>query len=139
MIQFISLKSGFQIHKTEGLKAWLIQVATNENARVGHLAYICCSDRYLLEMNKSFLNHNYYTDVITFPDSLDKTILSGEIYVSIDRVKKNASDLKIDFQQELARVFLHGLLHLVGYNDKSITEQREMRAKEDYYLHLLPI
>ena len=96
-----------------------------------------CSDNYLLKINQDYLKHDTYTDVITF-NYVEENVISGDIFISIDRIKENASKVGIDFNMELARVAIHGILHLIGYNDKSSEETQEIRAKEDFYLTLLP-
>ncbi len=106
---------------------------SNENKSDGELSFIFCSDNYLLEMNKNYLNHDYYTDVITF-DYCENDIVSGDIFISIDRIKENAKIYKTTFQNELHRIMIHGVLHLVGYSDKTDKEQKQMREKENFYL-----
>ena len=98
--------------------------------------YIFLDDNKILEINKKFLNHNYYTDIISFDNSDDKFI-SGDIYISIDRVKENALEQKTSFNEELPRVIIHGVLHLLGFKDKSPKEKKEMREKENQALALL--
>lgn len=99
----------------------------------GELSIIFTSDEYLLEMNKQYLNHHYYTDVITF-DYVEDNIISGDLFISLDRIAENALDYADNFSQELHRVMIHGVLHLCGYKDKTDEEQKEMRAKENLYL-----
>jgi rRNA maturation RNase YbeY len=105
-----------------------------EKTRLEQLQYIFCSDEYLLEINKQHLNHNYYTDIITFDLSETPEAVTGEIYISIDRVKDNAQTYKASFKQELLRVIFHGALHLCGYKDKTDKDQTLMRKAEDKYL-----
>jgi probable rRNA maturation factor len=105
-----------------------------EKTQLEHLQYIFCSDEYLLEINKQHLNHNYYTDIITFDLSDKPNAVTGEIYISIDRVKDNAQTYKVPFKQELLRVIFHGALHLCGYKDKTDKDQKLMRKAEDKYL-----
>ena len=105
-----------------------------EKTRLEQLQYIFCSDEYLLEINKQHLNHNYYTDIITFDLSETPDAVTGEIYISIDRVKENAKTYKVPFKQELLRVIFHGALHLCGYKDKTEKDQALMRKAEDKYL-----
>lgn len=107
-----------------------------EKVNFDRLDYIFCSDEYLLEINKNFLKHDYYTDIITFNLS-DSTYIKGEIYISIDRVKDNAVSNNQGFYLELARVMFHGALHLCGYTDKKKNEKAIMRSKEDFYLKQL--
>lgn len=117
------------------LKTWVNKIAASEKRKINSLAYNFCSDEELWKMNKQFLNHNTYTDIITFDYSEDGHI-SGEIYISADRVKENAEKLKITFKEELLRVMAHGLLHLCGYKDKSPIQQKQMRAAEERALKL---
>ena len=105
-----------------------------EKTRLEQLQYIFCSDDYLLEINKQHLNHNYYTDIITFDLSDKPNAVTGEIYISIDRVKDNAKTYNVPFKQELLRVIFHGALHLCGYKDKTEKDQTLMRKAEDKYL-----
>ncbi|MDA9612307.1 rRNA maturation RNase YbeY [Flavobacteriales bacterium] len=114
-------------------KKWLNQVISNEAKEEGDITYIFCNDDYLLEKNIRFLNHNTLTDVITF-DYCEGNSVSGDIFISIERVKENAEVFKVDFLTELNRVMVHGLLHLLGYKDKTERESNLMRKKENYYL-----
>ena len=114
-------------------KKWLNQVISNEAKEEGDITYIFCDDDYLLEKNIRFLNHNTLTDVITF-DYCEGNSVSGDIFISIERVKENSEVFKVDFLTELNRVMVHGLLHLLGYKDKTERESNLMRMKENYYL-----
>ena len=105
----------------------------NEGRRIGALAIIFCSDNYLLNVNIEFLNHNYYTDIITF-NYCENSIISGDLFISIERVKENASNFNTTYKHELYRVIFHGILHLIGFNDKTEDEKLMMRSKEDFYL-----
>jgi len=107
-----------------------------EKKKLAGINYVFCSDEYLLEINRSFLQHDYYTDIITFGLSAPGEPVEAEIYISTDRVKDNARQLGISFREEMLRVIFHGALHLCGYKDKKKTEISLMREKEDYYLHL---
>ncbi len=118
------------------IRKWLELVALDENQTLDSLNYIFCSDEYLLNINREFLNHDYYTDIITFDNSNDQALIQADIFISIDRVKENALNNNEDFNLELKRVLVHGLLHLIGYNDKKSEEQRAMRQKEDSCLSL---
>jgi len=106
-----------------------------EKTKLEQLQYIFCSDEYLLEINKQHLQHNYYTDIITFDLSNKPNAVIGEIYISVDRVKDNAQNYEVSFKQELLRVIFHGALHLCGYKDKTQKDQALMRKAEDKYLH----
>jgi rRNA maturation RNase YbeY len=122
-------------------KKWLVKaqiksLIKTENKKAGDLCFIFCSDNFLLEMNKKHLNHDYYTDVITFDYTVDN-IISGDIFISVERVDENAREFGVAFDHELSRVMYHGVLHLCGYGDKSENEKQTMREKEDFYLKTL--
>lgn len=114
------------------LKSFIQQLFKKEKTSLGSLQYIFCSDDFLLQVNKQYLKHDYYTDIITF--NLGEKAVEGEIYISIDRVKDNAITYKTSFKRELHRVIFHGALHLCGYKDKLNEEKKVMSAKEDRYL-----
>jgi len=135
-IQFF-IETEFTLSSEQELQRWLIDVLQSEAKELGYLNFILLSDDALLEMNKNYLDHDYYTDVITF-DLSNSDIISGEIYISIDRVIDNANELNKEVDDELHRVMVHGLLHLVGYDDKSPEDKELMTSKEDKYLHLRP-
>ncbi len=118
------------------IRSWIASVITSESKQLGDLNFIFCSDEYLLEINRTHLNHDYYTDIITF-DYCEAEYISGDLFISIDRVRDNAKELKQTTSTELHRVMVHGVLHLIGYGDKTPDEVGEMRSKEDYYLTLL--
>ncbi|MBO5843307.1 MAG: rRNA maturation RNase YbeY [Bacteroidales bacterium] len=118
------------------LKQWIKLVIENNNKKVGEIAYIFCSDEQLLEINKEFLNHDYYTDIITF-DYSETDVVSGDMFISIDRIKDNAKILGVAYQEELHRVIIHGILHLLGNKDKTETESENMRKLEDECLSVL--
>ncbi len=125
--------------KPENIFPWIKKVITNENRLVGNLFYHFCSDEFLYHININFLGHDFYTDIITFPLTENDDIISGEIFISVDRIRENASHIQTDLYSEFARVMVHGVLHLLGYDDHTAEQKREMRAKEDYYLSLLPL
>lgn len=104
---------------------------------VGSINFIFCSDKYLLQLNQKYLNHNTYTDIITFDNSDSQHEISGDLYISVERVRENSKQFSGSFVIELQRVMIHGILHLLGYNDKSSKDKETMRNKEDYYLSLL--
>ncbi len=116
------------------LKLFIKEIFRKEKKKLSGLNYIFCSDKRLLEINRQFLQHDYYTDIITFELSPAGTPVEGEIYISIDRVKDNARQHQSTFTRELHRVIFHGVLHLCGYKDKTTTQEKVMREKEDYYL-----
>lgn len=126
----------FSIPTPRLLKKWLTDSAKNEGFIVEELNYIFCSDSYLLEINKEYLQHNYFTDIITFDNSEDPSAIQGDIFISVDRVKENAAGFGEPFEKELKRVMIHGLLHLMGYKDKTPKEKALMRRKEEDYLSL---
>ncbi|MBV2247102.1 MAG: rRNA maturation RNase YbeY [Lentimicrobium sp.] len=126
----------FRLRDVKKRRAWLMRVIDAEEKISGDLNYIFCSDDYLHQMNVQYLAHDTLTDVITF-DYCEYPIVSGDIYISITRVKENAKTFRHSFNEELNRVMVHGLLHLCGYQDKSRAESRAMRQKEDHYLELL--
>lgn len=119
-------------------KRWLLDVAASEDAEVLNLSYVFCDDDYLLELNKQFLNHDTYTDVICFDDSHGKSI-QAEVYVSVDRVRENALTYGVTERDELHRVMAHALLHCLGFKDKSDEDRLQMRQKEDQALQLRPV
>ena len=113
--------------------AWLKDIILSEEKKLGEINYIFCDDEYLLKVNQDYLQHDYYTDIITFDYVKGKTI-SGEIFVSLQRISDNASTLSKNYEEELRRVLAHGILHLCGYKDKTEEEELLMRSKEDFYL-----
>ena len=114
-------------------KRWLKLVAGNEVRKIGDINIIFCSDNYILDVNVKYLSHDYFTDIITF-DYCNGDILSGDLFISVDSVRENSIFYHTDFNNEMNRVIVHGLLHLVGYDDHSEEDIKIMRSKEDYYL-----
>ena len=112
---------------------WLEEIILSEEKKTGEINYIFCDDEYLLKINQDYLQHDYYTDIITFDSVKGKTI-SGEIFVSLQRISDNASTLSKNYEEELRRVLAHGILHLCGYKDKTEDEEKKMRKKEDFYI-----
>ena len=135
MLQFFS-ETRFKLQEQEIRQDWLFACADKFNREVSDLNYIFCSDNYLLKINQQHLNHNYYTDIISF-DYSDEHSVSGDIFISVDRVADNAFEYNEFFDVELARVMAHGLLHLVGFKDKTEEEANEMRLMENECLALL--
>ncbi|HAD10821.1 MAG TPA: rRNA maturation RNase YbeY [Saprospirales bacterium] len=125
----------FELPDEQRLSDWLQAVAETEGKAFIEVQYIFCSDEKLREMNVEYLDHDYYTDVITFPYSDDA--VHGDVFISYDRVLDNAQQLQVPFEQELCRVLVHGVLHLSGYADKTEAEEKVMRGKEDFYLKRL--
>ena len=124
--------SSFDINQ-EYTSQQIIQLIREESKESGDISVIFCSDEYLLEMNKKHLNHDYYTDIITF-NYVEGKLISGDLFISTDRIKENANKFRVSFHEELYRVILHGVLHLIGYNDKTEEQKKVMREKENYYL-----
>lgn len=118
------------------IKRWIKKIVEVETFQLGDVSIIFCSDSFLLEMNQSYLNHDFFTDIITFDYTENKRV-SGDLFLSIDRVKENAEKFHIQTKEELYRVIIHGILHLVGYKDKSLSEKSRMKEKEDECLQLL--
>lgn len=135
-INFFSEKTRFKLSHPQKTASWIRSVVKNEGKTLNSLNYIFCSDEYLKEINIQFLKHRTYTDIITFNYNPSETEIEGEIYISIDRVRENAREFESDFQTELHRVIIHGVLHLIGYNDKTKADKIEMRKKEDSSLSL---
>tara|TARA_B100000614_G_C14091025_1_gene302897 strand:- start:65 stop:448 length:384 start_codon:yes stop_codon:yes gene_type:complete len=120
------------------LQKWIEDVIISENKELGDINYVFCSDEYLLERNIKFLNHDSLTDIITF-NYCEGDIISSDIMISIDRIKENSIIFENSFSKELHRVMIHGVLHLIGYNDKTKKEKQTMREREDFYLKKLCI
>lgn len=133
-IEFFYEETECRLKDENKIKDWLSSVAKAENRNIEFLNYIICSDDYLLEINKKYLKHFYYTDVITFPYNEDEKSVAGDCFISIDRVYDNANKFEEPQLRELYRVVVHGLLHLIGYNDKTEMEKEIMTGKENYYL-----
>ncbi len=122
----LNINHNFIINQVESL-------ILNELYKPGDISVIFCSDEYLLEINRQYLKHDYYTDIVTF-NYVEDSVISGDLFISLDRVKENAMIFHVGLYEELYRVIFHGILHLIGYNDKTDAEQIQMRQKESYYL-----
>lgn len=129
MIEF-HYETDFTLSNPGSFEAWLMKVIESEEKIAGDINYIFCDDEYLLKVNLEYLNHDTYTDIITF-DYCEGNFLHGDVFISVERVVENALTYGVDFSQELLRVMSHGLLHLCGYKDKSADDERLMRSKED--------
>lgn len=165
-VNFHSENISFSPKNKAALRKWIIASLSKENKTPGDINFIFCDDDYLLELNKQYLNHNTLTDIITFDyskeenpksqalnpksghlcpkdsfgepvEGLNPKSISGDIFISIERVKENAKKFNVDFSTELHRVIIHGILHLAGYKDKTKSSKKLMTQKEDFYLHLL--
>ncbi|OOB83486.1 rRNA maturation RNase YbeY [Flavobacterium columnare] len=123
-------ETNFLLENEIGYTEWIESVVKSEDKELNEINYIFCDDEYLLQINKQYLDHDYYTDVISF-DYTEEGLITGDIFISIDRVKENASSLGVSFEEELKRVIIHGVLHYCGYKDKSSEEEETMRLKED--------
>lgn len=124
-----------KLSNPDKISSWIKSVISAESQALGHLNFIFCSDAYLHKINVDYLNHDTYTDVITFPYS--ETLVEGDIFISIDRIRENAKTFEVTFEQELHRVIIHGVLHLMGYSDKTSTDKKQMTLKENTYLREL--
>jgi rRNA maturation RNase YbeY len=131
-INFYNKDASYIVTKRK-IRAWLSMVLEQEQKKTGEISFIFCSDEYLLTLNKQYLNASYLTDVITF-DYCEDDFISGDIFISVDRVKENAKLYQQTTSKEMHRVILHGVLHLCGYKDKTEKEIQQMRGKEEYYL-----
>ncbi|QNF32676.1 rRNA maturation RNase YbeY [Adhaeribacter swui] len=135
-IEFIAEDIPFQVPDEEKIKKWIVQVIEDYDFELENLTFIFCSDNYLLDVNVTYLDHDTLTDIITFDNSDEDDTIEGDIFISIDRVKENATNFNVSFLEELHRVIIHGVLHLIGFDDKSDLSKSEMRQKEDYWLSL---
>ncbi len=129
MISF-NYESNFILDQEERFTSWIATIIASENKTVGEISYIFCDDDYLHAINLQYLKHDTLTDIVSF-DYTEGNIISGDIFVSIERVNDNAVDFKVSFEEELLRVLAHGILHFCGYKDKSDTDALEMRTKEN--------
>lgn len=130
-----NFQTSFSFSNRKPIRSWIQNSIIHMGKTPGEINYVFCTNAYILEINKKFLNHDYTTDIITF-DYSEQSLINGEIYISIDEVKENAKHFKVSFQDELHRVLIHGILHLAGFKDKSTSEMKLMRSQEDYYLSL---
>lgn len=136
MIHFQTIDIDFPEFLQDKNKNWLENVIKHYRKKTGAVFFLFCSDEHLFEMNVEFLNHHTYTDIITFNTSDEPDIISGEMYISIDRVIENSYNQQTSFVDELDRVMVHGLLHLIGYKDKTESDIQQIRSEEDYCLSL---
>lgn len=134
MIRFFNEDVPYKLPQKQATRQWLKQWAEREGYAVGDLNYIFCSDEYVLQVNRDHLQHDFYTDIITFDTGEDEGRIEGDIFISVDRVADNAAQLGISVNGEVRRVLAHGLLHMCGYGDKTDDEVALMRAKEDEWL-----
>ena len=132
VIQFHFEDIDFDFSHEDLIRQWIIHTISQEQKNLGNLNFIFCTDPYLHKINIEYLDHDTFTDIITFPYSEEK--IEGDIFISIDRIHENAKTFGVSFTDELHRVIIHGVLHLIGYGDKSPEEKKQMTAKEDQYL-----
>ena len=135
MVSYFTEDTSFAFKEKRLTSRWLKLVAESEIRRLGDISVIFCSDNYILDVNMKYLQHDYFTDIITF-DYCEKDVLSGDLFISIDSVRENARFYGTEFADELNRVMVHGLLHLIGYDDHSEADIAVMRQKENYYLEM---
>lgn len=135
MVRYFTEDIKFNYKERRRTSKWLKLVAESEIRRLGDVSVIFCSDPYILDVNLKYLQHDYFTDIITF-DYCEGDTLSGDLFISIDSVRENAAFYKTEFEEELNRVIVHGVLHLIGYDDHTEADKKEMRSKENYYLSL---
>ena len=134
IIEFFEADIEYQLQHPNDIRKWLVDLVEEEKCGIQKIQYIFCTDEYLLGINKQYLDHDYYTDIITFPLNNSQSDILSDIYISIERVIDNAQSYKVSADQELHRVIAHGLLHLCGYGDFSDDEKKIMRERENYYL-----
>ena len=135
MISF-NYEMNFELDNEDKLSSWISNTISDEGFKEGDINYIFCDEAYLLNLNMEFLDHDTLTDIISFDYTMGK-LISGDVYISIDRVRENAKDFNVSFENELSRVMIHGILHYCGYKDKTDRETSEMRSKENYYISKL--
>lgn len=135
MIYYNNIDNKYIIKEKRKINSWIKLCVAEEGKKINTISFNLCGDEYILQLNNEALQHDYYTDIITFELNEKNEPIEGDIYISIDRVKDNAKTLNIPFITELQRVLIHGVLHLCGYKDKSTKEEEQMREKENYYLN----
>lgn len=133
-VNFFKESVSFRLNKKEELQKWIAAAVKKEGRSIENLNFIFCSDKYLRKINKTYLDHDYNTDIITFDNSTVKGRIEGDIFISVERVRANAKTYGVTVKDELHRVIIHGVLHLLGFSDKSEKLQKKMRAMEDLYL-----
>ncbi|MCB2197345.1 MAG: rRNA maturation RNase YbeY [Bacteroidetes bacterium] len=135
-VKFFNEDYSYQLKSKKILKLWIDKAIHEEGYQQGDINFIFTSDKYLLDINKKYLNHNYYTDIVTFNYCINSTI-NGDIFISIETVKNNSKRFGVNMIEELHRVIIHGILHLIGFDDQNDTQKALMREKENYYLDRL--
>jgi len=137
-IYFFLEEVTYNLRQKRRIREWIIKTAENEGFTIDVLNYILTNDNILVQLNKEYLRHFTLTDIITFDLSEKEGELCGDVYISVDRAKENAREFKVSLKNELSRLMIHGVLHLMGYKDKSLEERAQMRAREEFYLSLSP-
>ena len=137
MIDF-NYETEFSLDNEVAISRWIANVILSENKKEGEINYIFCDDEYLLQINQEHLNHDYYTDIIRFDYTVGNES-NGDMFISVDRVKENAADFNVSFEEELKRVIVHGVLHYCGYKDKTESDEELMRQKEDEKLAMFHV
>jgi probable rRNA maturation factor len=133
-INFFEEDISYKLKGKKQVREWITATIVAESYSLDELNYIFCSDEYLLQINRQYLDHDTYTDIVTFDNSVEKGTITGDIFISIDRIRENAAKFNQAVQDELHRVIIHGALHLLGYKDKSALDSKKMTQKEDEYL-----
>ena|ERR1700761_409186 len=134
-VRFFEEDIAYKLKNKTAVKKWITETIEAEGYKLKELTYIFCSDEYLLQINQQYLNHDTYTDIITFDNSELPKVIIGDIFISIDRIRENAANYNITDADELHRVIIHGALHLLGYKDKTAVTKKKMTEKEDFYLN----
>ncbi|HWZ15834.1 MAG TPA: rRNA maturation RNase YbeY [Mucilaginibacter sp.] len=135
LIRFFEEGISYKIKNKLAVRQWITGTVQAEGNKITELSFIFCSDEYLLQINRQYLDHDTYTDIITFDNSTPGNGITGDIFISIDRIRENASKFNIPEADELHRVIIHGVLHLLGYKDKTPSDKKKMTFKEDFYLN----
>jgi len=136
VIRFFEEDIAYNLKNKNAVKKWISETILAEGYKLKELTYIFCSDNYLLQINQQYLNHDTFTDIITFDNSEIERVIIGDIFISIDRIRENAAKFNITVANELHRVIIHGALHLLGYMDKTAVAKQKMTEKEDFYLNM---
>jgi len=134
-IHFFEEDIAYKLKQKSAVRSWITETIQAEGYKLKELTYIFCSDNYLLQINQQYLDHDTYTDIVTFDNSDIAQTISGDIFISIDRIRENAAKFGVTEADELHRVIIHGALHLLGYKDKSPADKKKMTLKEDFYLN----
>ncbi|RFZ82764.1 rRNA maturation RNase YbeY [Mucilaginibacter terrenus] len=135
-INFFAEDVSYKVKDKIAIRKWIKETVVAEGFKLDELNYILCSDAYLLQINQQYLDHDTYTDIITFDNSEEDGVITGDIFISVERIQENAEKFEVPEAHELHRVMIHGALHLLGYKDKSAADKKKMTLKEDQYLAL---